>query len=111
MTEIALLKEMAEDGDEEAAMALADVPPEPVISVHSGFYWRAYLDLGRDRPNGEGFATIPYRSICQYADEYELEGYDREMFKMIIMAVDNFEVNQANEKRRQEQAKAKLKPM
>lgn len=106
MSEFLLFKEMAADGDLEAAELLASMPEEPPISPHSLFYWRAYQELGRDRPGGDGFLQIPYTSIITYADEYGLEGDDREEFKMIIMAVDLFEVNQTNEKRRQEQSKA-----
>lgn len=70
----------------------------------STFHWNAYKTLNRDRPSSEGVLQIPFWALRGYADEYKLEGDEREDFFNVIMAVDNFAVAQANEERRKSEA-------
>lgn len=100
--ELATLLGHAEHASGQAqAYAISTLETCPKVDAQSKFYWTAYQSLGRDRPPAfEGMSQIPYGSILSYANEYDLEGDEREDFKRIIEAIDNREVRLVNDKRR-----------
>jgi hypothetical protein len=73
---------------QERAQAFLD--EQPAMLPFSLFYWRAFQELGTERPMGfEGKGPIPLSAIRNYAVDLSMDDDEYEMLKRIIMSVDS----------------------
>lgn len=52
------------------------------------FFLEAFFELSTDRQIGMGVGPIPYTSLECYAQRYDFEGSDFDVFKSIIRSMD-----------------------
>lgn len=65
----------------------------PTIRFGLDFFLQAFFDLDSERAVGFGLGRIPWHSIRQYADEFELEGEYRESLFFFIHRMDTAYLN------------------
>jgi len=87
-----------------AIQIIAEAPP---LASQSVFYWRALIELGSDRPMSmSGPGQIPLSSIRAYLDELSITDHlERDLFKRIIVNVDNHRANLMARRNREAQSK------
>ena len=70
------------------------------------FYWAAFRDLSNCRPAGfSGLLPIPWSSIDQYANRYQVAGHFYEEFVHIITELDGVYLKWYHDKQEKEAKK------
>lgn len=76
----------------------------PVLQYGLELYMEAFYELNSDRPSAfSGLNSIPFSSICKFAEVYNLRGEDFEDLRFFIRKLDNLYLDWHEEKRPKKQ--------
>lgn len=65
----------------------------PILREDLTFYLQAYLELETERPVGFGLYRIPWHSIMQYGEYYQLTEDEADRLLFFIRQIDNAIIN------------------
>jgi hypothetical protein len=85
----------------------------PTLDLGLDFFFRAWIELGSERPIGFDEGPIPWDSIRKYCNEYDIVGELREDTFYLVRSMDNAYLKYRRDKAKKQQLsqqKGKNKP-
>jgi hypothetical protein len=83
---------------------------QPEIWFQNQFYWNAFNELSSERQIGMGLGPIPLSAIRRYAEEWELDGDEYEVFYSIIRKMDIKYLDMTHSKNQTQDGKGLVAP-
>lgn len=102
-----IAKGVTEDTLPQLARWVLDEPPTDEVMA---FYLTAFYRLSTSRQVGMSIGPIPWLAVADYADRMRLDYVNRELFEVVIYAMDRAWIDWTEERRAAE-AKANAKPL